>query len=90
MDLREELLASIFRDAHGRRDHSEPARRALRELTATRNAFDRLEATLVREARFAGGTWAEIAADLGVSRPTASRRHGHRDPMRAASRENGS
>jgi hypothetical protein len=78
----DDLVAAILgqRGPLGPHEGLDPARRALRELAATRDALDRLEAALVRRARFAGSTWSEIAADLGVSRPTASRRHGHRDP----------
>ena len=79
----DELLAAIFgeRERHSRRDGVDPIFRALRELAATRDALDRLESALVRQARFAGSTWSDVAADLGISRPTASRRHSRHDPI---------
>ena len=56
-------------------------RRALRALTMLRESLDGIEAALVNEARLAGDTWAEIGEDLGVSRPTAHRRHSAHDPI---------
>jgi hypothetical protein len=54
---------------------------ALRALTELRAALDALEAALVDQARLAGDTWPKIGAALGVSRPTAHRRHSAHDPI---------
>ena len=58
-----------------------PYRRALRALTELRPVLADLENVLVDPARLAGSTWDELARDLGISRPTAHRRHAQHDPI---------
>ncbi|GAA2157958.1 hypothetical protein FHX52_2507 [Humibacillus xanthopallidus] len=48
---------------------------AAREL---RRAADRTEAAVVRRARVGGMAWAEIAAQLGVSRQAVHKKYGRR------------
>ncbi|GGA63014.1 hypothetical protein GCM10011490_11910 [Pseudoclavibacter endophyticus] len=43
-----------------------------------RGEMERVEAVLVRRARNAGVTWAEIAAVLGVSKQAVHKKHGGR------------
>jgi hypothetical protein len=86
VDIVDDLTRAIFSDpSAGSRTLArlDAPRHALRELVVTRESLDRLEAALVREARSHGSTWAEIAADLGVSRPTAQRRHARREARAA-------
>jgi DNA-directed RNA polymerase specialized sigma24 family protein len=86
VSLDDDLFRAIFGEPGEERsvvDVLGAARRALRELQSTRAALDRLEAVLVQRARFAGTTWSEIAADLGVSRETARRRHAGHDTLSA-------
>jgi hypothetical protein len=76
--IEDDLIRAIFREPGDRGDVvpvHDATRRAIRELQSTRAALDRLEAALVQRARFAGASWAEIAADLGVGREAARRRH---------------
>jgi predicted exporter len=86
VSLDDDLFRAIFREPGEERsvvDVPDATRRALREVQPTRAALDRLEAALVQRARLAGTTWSVIAADLGVSRETARRRHAGRDPLSA-------
>ena len=56
-------------------DDSDPVR-ALQAATALQEAANRITAVLVRRARNAGCTWAEVAAALGVSRLSVHKRYG--------------
>jgi DNA-directed RNA polymerase specialized sigma24 family protein len=51
-------------------------RAALSAATELRRAASRLEAGVVRRARIAGWSWAEIAAVLGVSKQAVHRKYG--------------
>jgi len=53
-------------------------RAALRAAAELRRATERLEAQLVRRARNQGMSWAEVAAQLGVSKQTVHRKYGGR------------
>lgn len=53
-------------------------RAALRAAAELRRATERVEAQLVRRARIQGMSWAEVAAQLGVSKQTVHRKHGGR------------
>lgn len=73
----------------GRREDHEPftrsaARRGLREVARVREVLDRLERELVLAARAERRSWSAIAADLGVAKATALRRHRAADPVTAA------
>ncbi len=48
----------------------------LRAVAALRTLLERLEAVQVRNARAAGWSWQEIAAELGVSRQAVHKKHG--------------
>lgn len=48
----------------------------LRAVAALRRLLERLEAVQVRAARAQGWSWQEIAAELGVSRQAAHKKHG--------------
>lgn len=63
-----------------------PARKAMRALADLRIGLDRLERTLVVDARRDLVTWEEIGSDLGVSKQTAHRRHAAHDPIAARRR----
>ena len=54
---------------------------ALREIAALRRVLDSLEAELVRNARLDGASWTTIAAELGLTRQGARRRHLAIDPL---------
>ena len=54
---------------------------ALRELVATRAAFDSLERMLVVRARSSGATWSDVAASLGLSKQGVRKRHLAIDPI---------
>jgi len=54
----------------------EDPRAALSAATELRRAASRLEAGVVRRARIAGWSWAEIAAVLGVSKQAVLRKYG--------------
>jgi DNA-directed RNA polymerase specialized sigma24 family protein len=54
----------------------EDPRAALSAATELRRAARRLEAGVVRRARIAGWSWAEIAAVLGVSKQAVHRKYG--------------
>lgn len=54
----------------------EDPRAALRGGAELRRVVERHEATLVRRARTAGLSWAEIAQQLGVSRQAVHRKYG--------------
>lgn len=56
-------------------DDDDP-RAALRGGAELRRRVERQEAVLVRRARVAGLSWAEIAAALGVSRQAVHRKYG--------------
>ncbi|KAB1649389.1 hypothetical protein [Pseudoclavibacter endophyticus] len=47
-------------------------------MMRVRGEMERVEAVLVRRARNAGVTWAEIAAVLGVSKQAVHKKHGGR------------
>lgn len=50
-------------------------RRGLRAIAALRLQLEKLELAQVRAARAAGWSWAEIAAELGVSRQAVHKKH---------------
>ena len=54
----------------------EDPRAALRAAAELRGAAGRLEAAVVRRARVAGWSWAEIAAVLGVSKQAVHTKYG--------------
>ena len=56
-------------------DDADPLQ-ALRAVAALQADADRIAAVLVRRARNAGCTWAEVAAALGVSRQAVHKRYG--------------
>ena len=56
-------------------DDPRAALAAAREL---RRAADRTEAAVVRRARVSGLAWAEIAAQLGVSKQAVHKKYGRR------------
>ena len=68
------------------RAYDPAARRALRELTALRPVLDRLEGRLVDEARLLGCSWAEVGADLGLTKAGAYARHAGHDAAAARRR----
>lgn len=51
---------------------------ALRAAAELRRASERMEAQLVRRARNQGLSWAEVAAQLGVSKQAVHRKYGGR------------
>ncbi|MEV0395872.1 helix-turn-helix domain-containing protein [Polymorphospora rubra] len=51
-------------------------KRALAATAAARRELERLEAVQVRRARAQGGTWAEIATALGVSKQAVHKKYG--------------
>ncbi|WNV77868.1 transposase family protein [Geodermatophilus sp. DSM 44513] len=53
-------------------------RSALRAVAELRRVTERTEAQLVRRARNLGMSWAEVAAQLGVSKQTVHRKYGGR------------
>ncbi|MEV0730912.1 MULTISPECIES: helix-turn-helix domain-containing protein [Polymorphospora] len=53
-------------------------KRALAATAAARRELERLEAVQVRRARAQGGTWAEIATALGVSKQAVHKKYGGR------------
>jgi DNA invertase Pin-like site-specific DNA recombinase len=53
-------------------------RAALRAAAQLRRETERLEAQLVRRARNQGMSWAEVAAQLGVSKQAVHRKYGGR------------
>ncbi|WP_405777246.1 helix-turn-helix domain-containing protein [Streptomyces sp. NBC_00859] len=48
----------------------------LRAVAALRRLLERLESVQVRSARNQGWSWQDIAAELGVSRQAAHKKHG--------------
>lgn len=56
-------------------------RAALRAAAELRRQTERLEGQLVRRARNQGLSWAEVAAQLGVSKQTVHRKYGGRGPL---------
>ncbi|MEO9152651.1 MAG: helix-turn-helix domain-containing protein [Lapillicoccus sp.] len=50
----------------------------LRAVAALRKLVDQLERAQVHRARELGWSWARVAADLGVSRQAAYKKHGRR------------
>lgn len=54
----------------------EDPRAALSAASELRRAAGRLEAAVVRRARVAGWSWADIAAVLGVSKQAVHRKYG--------------
>lgn len=56
----------------------EDPRVALRAAAELRRASERMEAHLVRRARNQGLSWAEVAAQLGVSKQAVHRKYGGR------------
>lgn len=50
----------------------------LRAVSALRRLLETLEAVQVRNARARGWSWQEIAAELGVTRQAAHKKHGGR------------
>jgi DNA-directed RNA polymerase specialized sigma24 family protein len=54
----------------------EDPRAALEAATELRSAASGLEAAVVRRARIAGWSWAEIAVVLGVSKQAVHRKYG--------------
>jgi hypothetical protein len=50
-------------------------RQGLRAVAALRKLLEQLERLQVRSARNAGWSWQEIAAELGVSRQAAHKKH---------------
>ena len=56
----------------------DPRSGALRAVAELRRAAERTEAGLVRRARNVGMSWAEVAAELGVSKQTVHRKYGGR------------
>lgn len=55
-----------------------PPLEGLEAAAAVRREMDRLEVVLVRRARNAGITWAQIADALGVSKQAVHKKHGGR------------
>lgn len=55
-----------------------PPLEGLESTAAVRREMDRLEVLLVRRARNAGITWAQIADALGVSKQAVHKKHGGR------------
>lgn len=58
---------------------------SLRAAAELRRGVERMEAVLVRRARVAGASWAQVAESLGVSKQAAHRKYGggglfHREP----------
>ena len=53
-----------------------PGPSAVEALDAVQLAADRLRAALVDEVRSAGGSWADVADTLGISRQSAWERYG--------------
>ncbi|HWM02148.1 MAG TPA: helix-turn-helix domain-containing protein [Actinophytocola sp.] len=64
--------ATRLASAAGDRD----PRVGLRAVAALRTLLERLEAVQVRNARASGWSWQEIAAELGVTRQAAHKKHG--------------
>lgn len=58
-------------------DTTDPAK-GLAAVAALRRLLENLEALHVDNARSAGWTWQQIAAELGVTRQTVHRKHGRR------------
>jgi DNA invertase Pin-like site-specific DNA recombinase len=56
-------------------------RAALRAAAEWRREAERLQAQLVRRARNAGLSWAEIARELGVSKQAVHRKYGGQRPL---------
>lgn len=56
----------------------DPRGGALRAVAELRRATERQEAALVRRGRALGMSWAEVAAELGVSKQAVHRKHGGR------------
>jgi hypothetical protein len=67
-------------------EYGDPYLLALRRLGALRPTLDRLEAALVDGAREHLCTWAEIGAELGLTKTGVYRRHGQHDPVAARRR----
>ena len=63
--------ATTLAAAAGDRD----PRTGLRAVAALRRLLDQLERAQVRNARAAGWSWQEIAAELGVSRQAVHKKH---------------
>ena len=63
--------ATTLAAAAGDRD----PRTGLRAVAALRRLLEQLERAQVRNARAAGWSWQEIAAELGVSRQAAHKKH---------------
>nr|WP_329111554.1 hypothetical protein [Micromonospora sp. NBC_01699] len=58
---------------------------SLRAAAELRRGVERMEAVLVRRARVAGASWAQVAEALGVSKQAAHRKYGggglfHKEP----------
>lgn len=68
-------------DVAGRATRAEP-REGLRTALALRRLAERLEALHVRAAREQGLSWAEIAAELQVTRQTVHKKHGRAERPR--------
>jgi hypothetical protein len=68
------------------REDVSSTRLALQALAALRPTLDGLEAALVDRARLEQSSWELIAADLGVTKQTAHRRHAGHDPLAARRR----
>ncbi|MGW4462499.1 RNA polymerase subunit sigma-70 [Micromonospora sp. NBC_01796] len=49
---------------------------SLRAAAGLRRGVERMEAVLVRRARVAGASWAQVAEALGVSKQAAHRKYG--------------
>lgn len=65
------MNATTLAAAAGARD----PRTGLRAVSALRRLLEHLETAQVRSARAAGWSWAEIAAELGVSRQAVHKKH---------------
>jgi DNA-directed RNA polymerase specialized sigma24 family protein len=63
--------ATTLAAAAGDRD----PRTGLRAVAALRHLLEQLERAQVRNARAAGWSWQEIAAELGVSRQAVHKKH---------------
>ncbi|WP_199444568.1 HTH domain-containing protein [Umezawaea beigongshangensis] len=66
--------ATQLASAAGDRD----PRVGLKAVSALRRLLEQLEAVQVRNARTAGWSWQEIAAELGVTRQAVHKKHGGR------------
>ena len=69
--MADEVLQELVRRSSG----EEPLE-SLRAAADLRRHVERMEAVLVRRARVAGASWAQIAAALGVTKQAAHRKFG--------------